>query len=276
MKSFTIAASAVLAVTSVAAQATTGVEQPAQTPALNNPTVQGCFSAAGDLVFNSVIQWNAIGPCCEACKAMNPPRDVAATMGGNQCFCGDAYPPASALADDSKCNVGCSGYDLTACGGINFYTVYNTGRNLSVTNLPDDTSSSSSTTSSAGHSATSPAAAVTLTTTASPSSQPSSGGSNNTAGIAAGVVVGVAVVASVVGGVFFMLRRRRNMEIESEHRRNAAVNSFVGGAKPPSSSGGFSIGDQRLDPVMAQRRMSSGSIADNQDYSRRILRVTNA
>jgi cell wall integrity and stress response component len=31
--------------------------------------------------------------------------------------------------------------------------------------------------------------------------------------------------------------------------------------------------DTRLDPVMAQRRLSSGSIADNQDYSRRILRV---
>jgi cell wall integrity and stress response component len=27
--------------------------------------------------------------------------------------------------------------------------------------------------------------------------------------------------------------------------------------------------------VMMQRRMSDGSIADNQDYSRRILKVTN-
>jgi hypothetical protein len=35
----------------------------------------------------------------------------------------------------------------------------------------------------------------------------------------------------------------------------------------------MSISDQRLDPVMAQRRMSSGSIADEADYSRRILRV---
>jgi hypothetical protein len=66
------------------------------------------------------------------------------------------------------------------------------------------------------------------------------------------------------------MRRKRNKEIEEEHRRNAAVNAFIG--KAPGSSGG-SITDARLDPVMAHRRMSDGSIADNQDYSRKILRV---
>jgi len=89
-------------------------------------------------------------------------------------------------------------------------------------------------------------------------------------------VVGVVVISAVVGGVFFFLRRRRNQEIEEEHRRNAAVNAFINGSKPPGSSGGVSLTDSRLDPVMAQRRMSDGSIADNEDYSRRILRVTNA
>lgn len=69
------------------------------------------------------------------------------------------------------------------------------------------------------------------------------------------------------------MKRRRNREIEEEHRRNAAVNAFMAGGKAPSSSGGLSISDQRLDPVMVQRRLSSGSIADEQDYSRRILRV---
>lgn len=65
------------------------------------------------------------------------------------------------------------------------------------------------------------------------------------------------------------MRRKRNQAIEEEHRRNAAVNSFIGGGH---SSGG-SVTDARLDPIMAQRRMSDGSIADNEDYSRRILRV---
>jgi cell wall integrity and stress response component len=115
---------------------------------------------------------------------------------------------------------------------------------------------------------------VTFTQTSAASAAPSSGGgSTNTAGIAIGVVVGVVVIMGIVGGIFLVMRRRRNIEIENEHRRNQAVNAFIGGAKPPSSSGGFSMSDQRLDPVMAQRRMSSGSIADNQDYSRRILRV---
>jgi len=63
------------------------------------------------------------------------------------------------------------------------------------------------------------------------------------------------------------MRRRRNRQVEEEYRRNAAVSQFIGGGKPPTT-------DTRLDPaVMAQRRMSDGSIADNQDYSRRILKV---
>jgi cell wall integrity and stress response component len=92
------------------------------------------------------------------------------------------------------------------------------------------------------------------------------------AGIVAGVVVGVVVAAGITAGVFLYMRKKRNDEIEAEHRRNAAVNAFMG--KPPGSSGGLSMTDSRLDPVMAHRRMSDGSIADNQDYSRKILRVS--
>lgn len=93
----------------------------------------------------------------------------------------------------------------------------------------------------------------------------------NVGGIVAGVVVGVVALLAIAGGLAFWWRRRVNREIEEEHRRNAAVNAFM---KPPGSSGGYSLeNDTRLDPVMAQRRLSSGSIADNQDYSRRILRV---
>jgi hypothetical protein len=63
--------------------------------------------------------------------------------------------------------------------------------------------------------------------------------------------------------------------VEEEYRRNAAISQFTSGAKHPGSSAGDStFSDMRLDPaVMAQRRMSDGSIADNQDYSRRILKV---
>lgn len=93
---------------------------------------------------------------------------------------------------------------------------------------------------------------------------------SNTAGIVAGVVVGVVVIAAIAGGTFFLMRNRRKHAIEEEYRRNAQVSSFIG--RSPGSSGGLSH-DTRLEPSMAQRRMSDGSIADNQDYSRRILKV---
>lgn len=68
------------------------------------------------------------------------------------------------------------------------------------------------------------------------------------------------------------MRNKKRREVEEEYRRNAAVNNFVTGGKSPVSSGG-SFTDTRLDPTLANRRMSDGSIADNQDYSRKILKV---
>lgn len=114
--------------------------------------------------------------------------------------------------------------------------------------------------------------AVGETNSATSTAKPSSGGPSK-AGIAAGVVVGVVAIAAILGGLFLFMRSRKRKEIEEEYKRNAAVNSFVNAGKPPPSSSS-SFADMRLDPaVMAQRRMSDGSIADNQDYSRRILKV---
>jgi cell wall integrity and stress response component len=98
--------------------------------------------------------------------------------------------------------------------------------------------------------------------------------STNKAAIAAGVVVGLlAFIALAGGGAYLYMRRRKIRQVEEEYRRNAAVSEFVAGGKTHGSSNG-SFSDTRLDPtVMAQRRMSDGSIADNQDYSRRILKV---
>lgn len=105
-----------------------------------------------------------------------------------------------------------------------------------------------------------------MTTTESPKS----GSKPNVAGIAAGVVVGVVALCAIAGGLFFYLRNRRRRAVEEEYRANAA-NSY--NMKPPASSAG-STNDSRLEPsVMMQRRQSDGSIADNQDYSRRILKV---
>ena len=103
-----------------------------------------------------------------------------------------------------------------------------------------------------------------------PTTQASTSGGPNKAGIAAGVVVGIVALSAIAGGIFFFLRNRKRRAVEEEYRRNVAGDY---GAKPPTSSAG-SVSDARLEPsVMMQRRQSDGSIADNQDYSRRILKV---
>ena len=87
-------------------------------------------------------------------------------------------------------------------------------------------------------------------------------------------MAGLVILGAAFGGLFWYLKKKRNQEIEEEHRRNAAVSAFINGSNPSDSSDGtISMTDSRLDPVMAQRRLSDGSIADNQDYSRKILRV---
>jgi cell wall integrity and stress response component len=81
--------------------------------------------------------------------------------------------------------------------------------------------------------------------------------------------VGIGMCALAIG-FFFFLRMRKKHAVEAEYRRKAEIDRLAGG-KPESAS---SISDSRLEPsVMLHRRESDGSIADNQDYSRRILKV---
>lgn len=124
-------------------------------------------------------------------------------------------------------------------------------------------------------SSTSPTGASTVVVTAGPtgSSSGKSGGGPNTVGIAVGVVVGLIAIAGIVLGAFLWLRRNRKKEAEDEFKRQNAIANFVEGGK--SSSNGGPSNDSRLDPqVFAARRDSTGSIADNADYSRRILQVS--
>jgi cell wall integrity and stress response component len=158
---------------------------------------------------------------------------------------------------------------LTLCagGGDNFWTVYLTGvtRNQ-IQNLDPASASASSMT-------TSPTGASTVVVTAGPtgasSGKPSGGPS--TVGIAVGVVVGLIAIAGIALGAFLWLRHNRRKEAEDEFKRQNAITNFVEGGK---TSNGAPSNDSRLDPhVFAARRDSSGSIADNADYSRRILQV---
>ncbi|GKT55836.1 WSC domain containing protein [Colletotrichum tofieldiae] len=277
-----VAALAAMAFGFASAQtATKGVQQPSTSPLPSALTSHGCYNQNAT-TWEKYIPEQGIssGSCNDECKLVQKKNVMA--LNGEDCYCGDSYPPSDAIVKDSKCNFPCPFYSQEACGGVDgglFYSVFNTGLKLVV---PDDTPAATTSSSASKPTTTSAGGAVetVIETPVASSSAPtetgdSKKGGTNTAGIAAGVVVGVVVIAAIVGGAFFFVRRRRNAEIEEEHRRNAAVNAFIGGSKPPSSSG-MSMSDSRMDPTLAHRRMSDGSIADNQDYSRKILRVTNA
>ncbi|KAJ2896599.1 uncharacterized protein MKZ38_005422 [Zalerion maritima] len=245
-------------------------------PVIGQITNQGCFNSSGELkLVDDNLDFNSDGKCGTLCQDKDYP--VGATTGGQECWCGDEYPPVDSLVDNDECNYACTGYDTIACGGLDTWSVYNTGVKLAVHNFEESSSSATSSGSSTSATSSSSTSQSSTSSSETSSSDDSSGSNSKTIGIVVGAVSAVLIVGGAVGGVLWYLRKKRNAEIEEEHRRNAAVNAFINGSNPPGSShGSISMTDSRLDPVMAHRRMSDGSIADNQDYSRKILRVTNA
>ncbi|KAK0305635.1 WSC domain [Friedmanniomyces endolithicus] len=201
-----------------------------------------------------------------------------------------------------------------ACGGIGFYSIFLSGTESSVPNAGASASSSSdssTSTSGASTSTSQPSSTSTPSTTATPSvvtsvapgqtvivTQPASEASSspasstptpqpqphttNVAGIAAGVVIGVVAVAALIGALVFWLKRRKQRAAEDEYKRSTQVSAFMrgggggvaGGEPKPPATAYSNMSDSRLDPT-AGNRNSAGSIADAEDYSRRILRVAN-
>lgn len=123
----------------------------------------------------------------------------------------------------------------------------------------------------------SPGKTVVVTQEASPSGSASgsgSGGSNTTA-VAAGIVVAVVIVSGALAGLFFWMRHRKRLAEEEEFKQNQVADFMRGGERKPPLSGYSSMSDSRLDPEFGNKRNSHGSIADNEDFSRKILRVSN-
>jgi len=267
-------------------------------------TYKGCFASSTGLTLNSTYTFNTNGYCKDQCVALS--QTVVGLTAGAECWCGNTYPPKDTLsADDTKCNANCTGYGSEMCGSDDgtYFSVWLDGLKLSATYAEDTSADSSAAASLVSATATSTSSVPSATKTSAPSvvtsgssvitvTAPAQAASvsaaaesaaakksskSSTAGIVAGVVVGVVLIAAIAGGAFLYLRHKRRREIEDEYQRNASINTFVSNGKPPGSSAGFSnVTDTRLDHTALQRRMSDGSIADNEDYSRKILRVTNA
>lgn len=229
----------------------------------------GCFSGNGSLTpaLEQNIQFATSGTCQIQCGTTQQ-LPVMALIGGTTCYCGSELIPLNLEVDSSKCNTHCAGYGSQNCGGIGYYQMYLTGTTGDVQQAPNVTVPG---TSSSSSNAAQTVVVTASATKAAASNKGESDGGPNKVGIAVGVVVGVVVIAAAIGGFIFYMRQKRRREIEEEHKAQAAVNSFVGSRLSDTKS------DSRLDPSMASsyRRESIGSIADERDFSRRILQVRN-
>ncbi|ETN46617.1 uncharacterized protein HMPREF1541_00803 [Cyphellophora europaea CBS 101466] len=229
-----------------------------------------CYDTLGSIPDDSTDDtFQSDGKCQVTCSAKG--AKVMVTSAGTSCYCGDTLPPNSKKVDSDKCNTPCGGFGEKTCGGIGYYQFYLTGLGAPKVD-PDSASTTSAGPSSTSSSATSAANTVVVTEDPTPSSESSGGGGSSKVGIAVGVVVGIVALASIAGVGVFIFKRRRRQQLEEGHRRSAAINGFVNGSKSETSS----ANDSRLDPsIYSHRRESIGSIADERDFSRRILQVRN-
>ncbi|KAH8726610.1 hypothetical protein GQ44DRAFT_725812 [Phaeosphaeriaceae sp. PMI808] len=250
---------------------TTTIKNPITTPTVTKPASAlvdiGCFETGTPLENHGAYGFQSPGNCQLVCLQEN--KNVMGLSDGENCWCGDKIPAKSWAVSNNTCDTPCAGDKTVKCGGASKLWIVLTGNTRNkVENFDPASSSSAKPTSAAQTSAASAA------TSSSPPSAAPVEDKPNTVGIAVGVVVGIVGLASIVGGVFFFLRRRRQKQAEDDYRRNAAnVDNFVSGGKLHTSNS--SMNDSRIDPSFMDRRQSNGSIADNEDYSRRILKVTN-
>ncbi|KAJ5777933.1 hypothetical protein N7520_001179 [Penicillium odoratum] len=253
-------------------------------------TLVGCYSSSEGLSDKTSYLYQSSGWCQDRCSGDN--YAAFALTGGSYCLCGNELPPSSDKVDSSNCDTSCNGWPEDMCGGTNYFSVYTTGLETNVESVSATTTASSSSgtssssnnstsnataseTGSAGGTATTNSSGQTVYVTdtsknnaaASASAQAAQqqeeqreSKSHNTAAIAAGVVVGVVGIAAIAGAAFFVYRSRRQK-----------AQGYRGGRDSRPS-----MSDSRFDgQYMAQRRQSNGSIDDDQDFSRRILQVTN-
>lgn len=112
-----------------------GLEPAAEDPVLGTETVHGCYSAVGSLQLNGTNTFNSRGLCAANCQQAGA---YVAAVQGEQCYCGNEYPAASTLVDDSQCDDPCPGYAMNACGGTKAFTIINTGVEIDVQDSTDD------------------------------------------------------------------------------------------------------------------------------------------
>jgi len=232
-------------------------------------TFQGCYAVDTTLVLNDTNTFQSTGRCgTTICGAKG--YAVFGLTSGSQCWCGNSLP--STQVDTGKCTITCPGWKPDTCGGVGYLSVFLTG--MGTLEGSAATQILSSTTPSATQTKGAPSNTVYVTSgqttiiqsATSDTSTASAGGVSG--GAAAGIAIGVLALVALGVGAFFLVRRRRR----AEYQRQYEGSGF--GSSPGSLNRPFGT-DQRLEPQMLQKRESVGSLADEHDYSRKILRVTN-
>lgn len=110
-------ATALLATAPLVSAQDKAAQGPPEKPTIGVVTRHGCMSSKGDLVqveleIENGGTFNSKGKCNTACTKVQ--KYVAATS-ADQCFCGNEYPPQSAMVADNKCNEPCPGFGDEAC-----------------------------------------------------------------------------------------------------------------------------------------------------------------
>jgi len=210
------------------------------------------------------------------------------------------------MVDSSFCSTTCVGYPIDICGGTGYYSVWLTGTGSVVAGSGSSASSaaggntlvtSKKTTSTqmtvaavtsvvylvtsvvqqgvtvvqTVSAATTASRASSAAVSSSASLKTTSSGGGISGGAIAGIVIGVLAAIAIGVAAIFLYHRKKNDtdEFAGEYKRHIEP-AGAGMVRAPEPSP-----DTRLDTSMAIRRNSSESLADNQDYSRKILRVIN-
>jgi len=233
-------------------------------------TFQGCYAIDDTLTLTNTSVFQSTGLCSN--KICGPDNFAVYGLTGNQCYCGNSIPKVQ--VDGDKCNTKCPGWQPDTCGAVGYLSVWLTGVGSLVGNaataILSTTPSATQTTSAASSTVYVTASQTTIiqapTAESQTTSTPSGGGVSG--GMAAGIAIGVLALVALAGVGFFFVRRRRRAEYQKQYEPSGF------GSSPGSLHRPFGT-DQRLEPQMLQKRESVGSLADENDYSRKILRVTN-
>lgn len=231
---------------------------------------QGCYSFDNNLSIKNTSTFQSTGLC--NLQVCGPEGFAVYGLSDNQCYCGNSLP--SNQVDASKCYLECPGWQNDTCGAVGFLSVWLTGTGSLVgnaaTQILSATATATKTTSAASNTVyvTSPGK-TTIIQSATAESQASSGagGGGVSGGEAAGIAIGVLALIGIGAAAFFIIRRRRKDDYQKQYEGSGF------GSSPGSLNRPFGT-DQRLEPQMLKRE-SVGSLADEHDYSRKILRVIN-